>query len=278
MKLLYVLLCISLCGLSTAQTHRFIYEFSYKQDSTQSNMKQANMVLDINPTESKFYNHRYVVIDSTNITKGQRSMMWDSATPVVIRKKGSNTNENMILASNLFSVTSEDKINWQLTSETKEVSGYNLQKATADFGGRHWTAWFTKDIPISEGPYKFTGLPGLIFQINDDKGNFNFGLVKSYKLAETYQTPFLESFSGSKAVKVSQKILDKQLMDYYNDPMHDVRESFLKNKNPGTTYNINGVEIKDVKQFKEVAAISQKLIRDYNNPIEIDKALHYPVK
>lgn len=33
------------------------------------------------------------------------------------------------------------------------------QKATCDFAGRKWIAWFTTEIPIQDGPYKFYGLP-----------------------------------------------------------------------------------------------------------------------
>ena len=31
------------------------------------------------------------------------------------------------------------------------------------------TAWYTPQIPVSQGPGEFWGLPGLILEINDDK-------------------------------------------------------------------------------------------------------------
>jgi GLPGLI family protein len=47
-----------------------------------------------------------------------------------------------------------------------------LQKAT-NFGGRLWIiAWFNLEIPINEGPYKFRGLSGLIFEIGDSQTQF----------------------------------------------------------------------------------------------------------
>ena len=58
---------------------------------------------------------------------------------------------------------------------------WKLQKATTDFGGRKWTAWFTTEIPYSEGPYKFKGLPGLVVELSDSENNFQFELVKISK-------------------------------------------------------------------------------------------------
>jgi len=263
-------------GIIYSQTHRFIYEFKFKQNPNQTEFKKENMTLDINPDNVKFYNYHYVSIDSTNITKGQNSQLWDISTPVVVRVKNSNTNSNYTLINDVFVFDTEDKINWNLEKETKKFENYTLQKATTTFGGRQWTAWFCKEVNISEGPYKFRGLPGMIFQIYDDKNNFDFTLVKSFKLNSTYKTPFITSFYGQKPIKTTQENIDKLLMNEYKDPYHETRDEFKKN--PNMTYSINGVDIKDISQFKELTESRQKYIRENNNPIEIDKALIYPQK
>ena len=68
-------------------------------------------------------------------------------------------------------VTYRDTLNaqqWTITDSTREVLGYTCQQATADFRGRHWTAWFATDIPVSDGPWKLGGLPGLILDAYDE--------------------------------------------------------------------------------------------------------------
>ena len=68
-------------------------------------------------------------------------------------------------------VTYRDTLNaqqWTITDSTREVLGYMCQQATADFRGRHWTAWFATDIPVSDGPWKLGGLPGLILEAYDE--------------------------------------------------------------------------------------------------------------
>jgi len=67
--------------------------------------------------------------------------------------------------------------NWAVSDETQTVAGYSCQKATCKFRGREYTAWFTTDIPINNGPWKFGGLPGLILKAYDKDKLFTFECV-----------------------------------------------------------------------------------------------------
>lgn len=71
-----------------------------------------------------------------------------------------------------------ETINWQLQKDEKNIGNFKCQKATADFRGRHYTAWFTQEIPVNLGPWKFNGLPGLILEIRDDKGEIELIATK----------------------------------------------------------------------------------------------------
>lgn len=63
---------------------------------------------------------------------------------------------------------------WSIGTETKEILGYDCIKATASYRGREWTAWFTPEIPISEGPWKLAGLPGLVLEAYDKHSDYRF--------------------------------------------------------------------------------------------------------
>lgn len=64
-------------------------------------------------------------------------------------------------------------IEWKFIPDTtRNVIGYECQLAEFDFGGRHYSAWFTTELPLPYGPYKFGGLPGLILQMKDSEGQF----------------------------------------------------------------------------------------------------------
>ena len=49
------------------------------------------------------------------------------------------------------------------------IKTYTCKKATTHFRGRDYIAWFTTDIPIVAGPWKFNGLPGLVIDIEDTR-------------------------------------------------------------------------------------------------------------
>ena len=74
-----------------------------------------------------------------------------------------------------------EKIDWKLQSDTKNIGKYTCFKATTeqlikvDTHSNEPTeksitinAWYTPQIPVSNGPSKFQGLPGLILELSYD--------------------------------------------------------------------------------------------------------------
>lgn len=78
---------------------------------------------------------------------------------------------------------------WNILSDTSTVAGFLSYKATCTFGGRRWTAWFAPEIPVSDGPYKFAGLPGLIVKLDSEDGDYNFVLSGMERLNEPAGIP-----------------------------------------------------------------------------------------
>ncbi len=74
---------------------------------------------------------------------------------------------------------SEEKLpqlKWNITTEKKMIGKFNCLLAKTSFRGRVFSAWFTPEIPINDGPWKLHGLPGLILEAIDDQQEYQFTL------------------------------------------------------------------------------------------------------
>ncbi|MCY1663175.1 GLPGLI family protein [Chryseobacterium sp. SL1] len=119
------------------------------------------------------------------------------------------TNENIQyfqrVAMSLLSYKESVIKDWKLIDETKIINTINCKKAKVSYKGRNWTAWYSAEIPLPYGPYKFSGLPGLIIKITDDKGDYDFELVRSVsnsklkdRLVNIYENRYTNSTETTK--------------------------------------------------------------------------------
>ena len=57
------------------------------------------------------------------------------------------------------------EMEWTISNDiTKNILGYECIMAQTDYHGRKWTAWFSPEIPVHEGPWKLHGLPGMVLR------------------------------------------------------------------------------------------------------------------
>ena len=102
------------------------------------------------------------------------------------------------------------KKKWNLTPGDTTIVGYKCKKAICNFRGRDWTAWYTLDIPISDGPWKIDGLPGMLLKAEDSKGQFSFECFQIKTNLNIPMTVKITKCIKTTALKVHQlKILRK---------------------------------------------------------------------
>jgi GLPGLI family protein len=90
--------------------------------------------------------------------------------------------------------------NWELM-EDSTILGFKVIAAKGFFFGREWKAWFCPEIPVSDGPYKFSGLPGLIFRVGSNDNHFIIeiaGIEKAGNDRTTFNLPPFEQVSSAK--------------------------------------------------------------------------------
>jgi len=118
-----------------------------------------------------------------------------------------------------YTVVDNEKPNWVLDNTADTViMGYSCKRAFTSFRGRSYVAWYSPDIPISDGPYKFWGLPGLILLVHDSKNLHRFEISGIYE--NSSNTPILIVENLNKCREVSPKEFVEAFyaenMRYYN--------------------------------------------------------------
>ena len=164
-----------------------VYRLIYQVDTITKRSNSAMMILRRNETKSLFYSQanferdsmyletsgpeeRKAVNDSIKARYGKVSVYYyvleDFDKKVLEFVESIPTNSRYTESLPNFS--------WEITEEQKTIDNYTCQKAVCTFGGRTYEAWFAPDIPISDGPWKFYGLPGLILEVYDTKHHYEF--------------------------------------------------------------------------------------------------------
>ena len=90
---------------------------------------------------------------------------------VVNNLKDKTIVSNLYYRNQIYVKESTPVIKWIISKEEKKIGTFNCKKATATFRGRDYTAWYAVDIPLSYGPWKLNGLPGLILEAYDTNKN-----------------------------------------------------------------------------------------------------------
>lgn len=171
---------------------RVRYTFTHIQDTTQRDKPYTeNMLLVIGKNASLYASYDKVNEAIALNQQVQEQIKNNAGGPQSISIKRSSTKptspldyyyfvkENkFITKERLFNnyLVEEDapKIAWKISKDTASFSGVHCQKATANFKGRNWIAWYAPDMPFQSGPWKLNGLPGLIIEAYDEKKDVHF--------------------------------------------------------------------------------------------------------
>lgn len=190
--ILFLALTLSTLG-AVAQVADLKVSYNYRHYSPDGKEINSHMILLANKDESKFFNILNEQVDSMMSTPEGRMAYGQIVQAAMAKKDVSNLpikKEPMyVLKSRKDSLTSVYDLvgadfwfyneplvaqQWNITDSVNSILGYDCIKATCDYRGRHWIAWFTPEIPVQDGPWKLSGLPGLILAAEDSTGQYSF--------------------------------------------------------------------------------------------------------
>lgn len=269
MKKTVFLILLVLANFALAQNKQFLYEYKFIPDSTnKEKIRNELMILNIQNDRSEFYSFEKYSSDSTQLAeskKGNMAMPFNKEmiSDRVIKYSKSNQIDYITFMSNdKFIIKQDIDLKWKLEDEFSKILNYDVQKATADFGGRKWIAWFAKEIPIQDGPYKFRNLPGLILKVEDVNKNHIFELkgIKN-KNIENFDYPRLNNYQE---YKLSDEQYIKKFKNYRKNPTADLVDRIPDQR------DANGNFRTSTQILKEINNQMLEIFKKDNNIIEIN--------
>ncbi len=96
--------------------------------------------------------------------------------------------------------------NWVLLNEKKSIGGLNVIKAVTNYRGRKYIAWYSDKYLIRFGPWKFSGLPGLIVEVYDETKRYHWKM-KSIRKNKTEKNNFNVDFDSIKEISIKEYVV-----------------------------------------------------------------------
>jgi GLPGLI family protein len=227
------------------------YSLSYKEDSLNLHRVQRDeMLLQVRDTVSCFQSSQNFDLEKKKAALyenmlSKRSIDSRDATKIHpkfsyrIFKGQNGIFVEEVLLRKTYAYT-RDVGEWEILDVQDSVAGYWSQKARISVNGRNFEAWFTTAVPVSDGPYIFHGLPGLIVKVYDKEEHYVFTIAGIAEGKSTFPSrtkgSIRSSFSSISALKKQVRqdpAADPLINDFFSgEALENLRKKASRNNNP----------------------------------------------
>ncbi|WP_018675305.1 GLPGLI family protein [Riemerella columbina] len=184
---------ILLFSVFNAQTYMFKYRLVSKEYPSNKELKDIAYVLTKKNTNEKLYKVAFGKQEKETKSESYYGSLALPRTPyeyILYTKNGRQFFIQDFIQEKYYSLEDSVAFKWDISSETKTIDGIELNKATTQFRGRTYTAWFKPSNEWQVAPWKFSGLSGIVYEVYDDKYLFQWMLIQKEKTQEELKNPF----------------------------------------------------------------------------------------
>ena len=242
--------------------NKFTYKVKHQLDRSENPVIiKENMLLLTGNNKSMYISPVKVKIDSARaVIKKNRKSIYElrnlknklpknSIKKVFEKEVSSTTIRETVVYKNVefYYDVPKPSFQWKIKTEEKKILNYNCQKAILNYKGRDYIAWFTDEIALQEGPWKFSGLPGLIMEIYDTKKQFTFKLIGVKKENKPFPKSGLKKYKTTEngvvdAIDNFLKSMESRLLGASKERF---RKKRLSIKNENKKGNTNPIELEN---------------------------------
>lgn len=158
----------------TFNNEAWLYEMTYKFDTS---IESADVYI---PDEDRKSSFDYNLFNYYSLKQNQ--CYWELLA----------VNELVVVKDTL------SRLNWEIVADsTQTIGGHPCVMARCDLCGWPVKAWYATDVPVSCGPWRLWGLPGLIMKAYTDDGQIDIQLTS---LSTVPDAPVMPDISKDKVI------------------------------------------------------------------------------
>lgn len=214
---------------------KFQYDYTYVVDTLSGKTAKDWLVLQIGKNMSKCYSYYSMQVDSIfaspdrdvilrqqiNAAIGSKTEWPHKRMKAYVYKnypQGKMTVTDGLLMQDYIYEDTLYAQNWVIQDSSKLILGHECQKAVCHYRGHCWTACFAMDIPITDGPWKLCGLPGLILEATTEDNSHAFKLLGMEKVSKE-PIVFSKTYVGNNKFEKTtfEKFLKEQYIFLFGD-------------------------------------------------------------
>ena len=211
------------------------YDYTYVVDTLYGKTAKDWLVLQIGKNMSKCYSYYSMQVDSIfaspdrdvilrqqiNAAIGSKTEWPHKRMKAYVYKnypQGKMTVTDGLLMQDYIYEDTLCAQNWVIQDSSKLILGHECQKAVCQYRGHCWTAWFAMDIPITDGPWKLCGLPGLIMEATSEDNSHAFKLLGLERVSKE-PIVFSKTYVGNNKFEKTtfEKFLKEQYIFLFGD-------------------------------------------------------------
>ncbi|KYH05721.1 GLPGLI family protein [Chryseobacterium cucumeris] len=256
-KVVSIIFLLGSFSIYFGQNYQIIYEVRFKPLKQSDSFAKEYMALKIINGQSIFYNLNKEKIDSLVKENNFKDVAFVTSSFLRFKIFKDLSKNHYIIGGNFNQFNywyKENNIKYYNIKKFGKYNDYISYEAFANFGKREWKLLYTHDIPINDGPYVFSGLPGLVIKAESLDKDYCFELIEIKKLNEQ-----------SEITNNKENIRKEKLVKDINDFMNDPAAHHINFKNDlGDSFNYEFKGIKD-KNYEATNEYLQKIINQFNN-------------
>lgn len=211
------------------------YDYTYVVDTLYGKTAKDWLVLQIGKNMSKSYSYYSMQVDSIFASPDRDAILRQQINAAIGSKtewphkrmkayvyknypQGKMTVTDGLLMQDYIYEDTLYAQNWVIQDSSKLILGHECQKAVCHYRGHCWTAWFAMDIPITDGPWKLCGLPGLIMEATSEDNSHAFKLLGLEKVPKE-PIVFSKTYVGNNKFEKTtfEKFLKEQYIFLFGD-------------------------------------------------------------